>query len=304
MTQLRYRPQEKGFLALSPEEASHANADARAVIIPFGLEATVCYGKGTAKGPEAIIDATEQIDYFDEEYWCEPYRKFGVATLEAPSISADLNTALDQIAQLNEAVLAADKFPLTLGGEHSLTSGAIRPFVERWPNLAVLHIDAHADLRDSYLDSPYSHACAMRRVLDNPGVTVVSVGIRNFCAEEAVFFKGNHKRVKIHWAHTKASWRVEDIVAPLRGRPFYISFDVDGLDTSIMPATGTPEPGGLLYYEACDILRAACSVGIPVGADVVEFAPIAGQNAWDVTAARLAYKLLTYAFMRNKAAKK
>jgi agmatinase len=303
MTELRYRPQEKGFLALSPEETCPAE-NARAVIIPFGLEATVCYGRGTAKAPEAIIEATEQIDYFDEEYWCEPYRKFGVATLEAPAIHTDMDTALDQIALLNEAVLAEGKFPLTLGGEHSLTCGAIRPFVRRWPNLTVLHIDAHADLRDSYLGMPNSHACAMRRVLDHPGVTVISVGIRNFCAEEAVFFKANHKRVTIHWARTKASWRVEDIVAPLRGRPFYISFDVDGLDTSIMPATGTPEPGGLLYYETCNILRAACEVGIPVGADLVEFAPIAGQNAWDVTAARLAYKLLTYACMKKSFAKK
>jgi len=300
MTELRYQPQEKGFLALSPEEACPAE-EARAVIIPFGLEATVCYGKGTAKGPEAIIGAAEQIDYFDEEYWCEPCSKFGIATLETPAILADLDAALDQIAQLNEAVLAADKFPLTLGGEHSLTPGAIRPFVKRWPNLAVLHFDAHADLRDSYLDSNNSHACAMRRVLDNPGVTVVSVGIRNFCAEEATFFEANHKRVNIFWAREKARWRIEDIVAPLRGRPIYISFDVDALDTSIMPATGTPEPGGLLYYETCGILRAACEAGTPVGADLVEFAPIAGQNAWDVTAARLAYKLLTYACSKGNA---
>ncbi|MEJ2116716.1 MAG: agmatinase [Alphaproteobacteria bacterium] len=301
MTELRYRQPEKGFLALSPEEACPAEA-ARAVVIPFGLEATVCYGKGTSLGPEAIIEASEQIDYFDEEFWLEAYREFGVATLETPAIPADIDAALDQLAQLNEAVLAADMFPLTLGGEHSLTGGAIRPFAKRWPNLAVLHFDAHADLRDSYLGSPNSHASAMRRVLDHPGVTVVSVGIRNFCVEEVAFYEANRDRVTIHMARDKARWRIEDIIAPLKGRPLYISFDVDGLDTSIMPAPGTPEPGGLLYYEACDILRAACEAGTPMGADLVELAPIAGQNAWDVTAARLAYKLLSYAFLTKRQA--
>ena len=270
------------------------------MIIPYGLESTVCYGKGTASGPDAILAASPQIDFFDEELWREPFRDFGIATLDVPPIPADTDEALNQLAALTESVLAAGKFPLVLGGEHSITAGAIRPFAERWPDLVVLHFDAHADLRDSYLGSRNSHACAMRRVLDHPGLSVVSVGIRNFCPEEAAFYEANRDRVAIHWGRDKSRWRIEDIVAPLRGRPVYISFDVDGLDTSIMPATGTPEPGGLLYYEACDILRAACAAGNVVGADVVEFAPIAGQTAWDITAVRLTYKLLTYAMIEHE----
>ena len=140
----------------------------------------------------------------------------------------------------------------------------------------------------------------MRRALDHPGVSLVSVGIRCISAEEAAFYDANRDRVTIHWGREKSRWRIDEIVAPLRGKPIYVSFDVDGLDPSVMPATGTPEPGGPLFYEACDIMRAAAEVGTIVGADLVEFAPIAGQHAWDVTAARLAYKMMSYALLDLK----
>jgi agmatinase len=296
MTELRYRSSRAGFLGLPPEDTVQPE-EAGAVVIPFGLEATVSYGAGTGDGPEAIIAASPYLDFFDDEFWCEPYRRFGLATLDAPAPDADLETAMRQIADLVEGVLAAGKFPLVLGGEHSLTAGGIRPFVARWPELAILHFDAHTDLRDSYEESPYSHACAMRRVLDHPGVSLVSVGIRCISAEEAEFFDDNRDRITVHWGREKSRWRIEDIVAPLRGKPIFISFDVDGLDPSVMPATGTPEPGGLLFYEACEIMRAAAEVGRIVGGDLVEFAPIAGQHAWDVTAARLAYKMMSYALL-------
>lgn len=296
MTGLRYLPPEAGFLGLSPEEAGDLGA-AKAVVIPFGLEATVCRGRGTGAGPEAIIAASPFLDFFDEEFWFEPYRRYGVATLDAPPPAAGIGDALGQIATLTEGVLAAGKFPFILGGEHALTAGAIGPFVRRWPDLTILHFDAHADLRESYEGSRYSHACALRRTLDYPGVKLISVGIRCFSAEEAAFYDANRHRVTIHWGREKSRWRVEDIVAPLRGRPVYVSFDVDGLDPSVMPATGTPEPGGPLFYEVCDILRAAAEAGTVVGADLVEFAPIAGQTAWDITAARLAYKMMSYALL-------
>jgi agmatinase len=294
MTQLRYRPAETGFLGLSREEAGDPAA-AKAVVIPFGLEASVSYGGGTARGPEAIIGASPKLEFFDEALWCEPYREFGIATLEASEIAPSVEAALEQLDTLVERVLAAGKFPLTLGGEHSLTAGAIRPFARRHPNLVVLQFDAHSDLRDGYLGEHYSHAAAMRRVLDHPGVSLVSVGIRATDISEVPFIEANPGRVTIHWAKDRRRWNIDEIVAPLRGRPVYITFDVDGFDSSLMPATGTPEPGGFFFDDACEILRAASEAGTIVGADIVELAPIPGLHACEFTVAKLAYKLLTYA---------
>ena len=294
MTQLRYRPSETGFLGLSREEAGDPAA-AKAVIIPFGLEASVSYGGGTALGPEAIIAASPKLEFFDEALWCEPYREFGIATLETPEIGSDVEAALGRLEAVVEAVLAVDKFPLTLGGEHSLTAGAIRPFARRHPDLVVLQFDAHSDLRDGYLGEHYSHAAAMRRILDHRGVSLVSVGVRATDISEVPFIEANRERVIIHWAKDRRRWNVEEIVAPLRGRPVYITFDVDGFDSSLMPATGTPEPGGFFFDEACEILRAAAATGTIIGADIVELAPIPGLHACEFTAAKLAYKLLSYA---------
>jgi agmatinase len=265
------------------------------VVIPFGLEASVSYGSGTAAGPKAIIAASQQLELYDEELGREPYLDYGVAAYAEPAIASPLPAALDQLAELVGGVLDAGKFPFVLGGEHSLTAGAIRPVAARYPNLVVLQFDAHADLRDGYQGEPFSHAAAMRRVLDLPGVSLVSVGIRAISAAEVQFYEANRHRIAIHWAYNQAQWNIERIVAPLAGRPVYVTFDIDALDAAVMPATGTPTPGGLAYLQALAILRRACSVGNVVGADLVEFAPIAGLHAFDYTAAALAYKMLSYA---------
>jgi agmatinase len=269
-------------------------ADACAVVVPFGLEASVTYGSGTAAGPKAILAASQQLELYDEELGRETYLDFGVAALREPDIAKPLPAALDQLADIVGGLLAANKFPFVLGGEHSLTAGAIRPFAERYPDLVVLQFDAHADLRDGYMGEHFSHAAAMRRVLDHVGA-LVSVGIRAISAPEAAFYEANRQRISIHWAHEQARWDIEDIVAPLAGRPVYVTFDIDALDAAVMPATGTPTPGGLSYLQALAILRRACAVSNVVGADLVEFAPIAGMHAFDYTAAALAYKMLSYA---------
>jgi agmatinase len=150
-------------------------------------------------------------------------------------------------------------------------------------------------LRDGYQGERYSHAAAMRRVLDNPGVSLVSIGIRAISKDEVDFYAANRDRITIHWAKDQARWDIDAIVAPLRGRPVYVTFDIDALDAALMPATGTPTPGGLSYSQVLGILRQACRVGRVVGADLVEFAPIAGLHACDYTAAALAYKILSYA---------
>ncbi len=291
---LKFLPAARAFLDPVREDADRPEA-ARAVVIPFGLEASVSYGTGTSRGPAAILAASHQLELFDEELWCEPYKDFGVATLEPPVIARPLEAALDQIAAIVETVVAGGKFPLVLGGEHSLTAGAIRPLVERHPNLVVLQFDAHADLRDGYQGNRFSHAAAMRRVLDHSGVTLVSVGIRSISAGEAAFLDENRHRIHVHWGRDQARWDVDTIVRPLAERPVYVTFDIDALDSAVMPATGTPMPGGVSYLAALAILRHATRIGTVIGADLVELAPVPGLHACDCTAAALAYKILGYA---------
>ncbi len=291
---LDYLPAAESFLDPSREDANRPH-DARAVIIPFGLEATVTWGHGTAKGPAAILAASRELELFDEELWREPYKDYGIAALREPQIQEPVEAALAQLSRLVEAVLDAGKFPFVLGGEHSLTAGAINPFAAAYRDLAVLQLDAHPDLRDSFRGERLSHGAAMRRVLDHDHLRIVSVGIRSISAEEIAFLGENRHRVHMHFAKDKARWDVDQIVAPLKGRPVYVTFDVDALDGAIMPATGTPAPDGLSYAQALDILRAAAEVSTIVGCDLVELAPTAGLHACDYTAAHLAYKMMSYA---------
>lgn len=292
--ELDYLPARDAFL--EPDRADADRPDeARAVVIPFGLEASVSYGSGTAAGPAAILAASHQLELFDEELWREPYLDYGIATIREPKIPDTIPAALEQLARIVETVRAAGRLPFVLGGEHSITPGAVRPFAEAHSDLAVLQFDAHADLRDGYLGEHYSHASAMRRVLDYEHVTLVSVGIRAISSAEAGYLEANRNRIHIHWAKDQARWNIEEIVAPLRGRPVYVTFDIDALDGGIMPATGTPTPGGMQYLQALAILKRAAEVSRIVGADLVELAPIPGLHFADYTAAALAYKMMSYA---------
>ncbi len=292
--ELDYLPGAESFLDPARLDAA-TPAAARAVVIPFGLEASVSYGGGTRAGPAAILAASHQLELFDEELWREPYRDYGIAALRAPTIASPVPAALDQLAGLVGRVLDAGKFPFVLGGEHSLTAGAIRPFAKRYTDLVVLQFDAHADLRDGYLGEHYSHAAAMRRVLDHPNVSLVQVGLRAFCQAEAEFYAANRPRISMHLGLEQARWDMDAILAPLRGRPVYITVDIDALDGSVMPATGTPTPGGMSYLQLLAYIRRACEVGRVVGMDLVEFAPITNFHAYDFLAAQLAAKMLNYA---------
>lgn len=293
-TALTYLPGDRSFL--DPERLDRDRPEeAKVVVIPFGLEASVSYGGGTAKGPQAILEASHQLELFDEELKCEPYRNYGIAAIEEPVIGRDIPTALKQLSGIVEQVLEAGRFPFVLGGEHSLTAGAINPFAAAYRDLVVLHFDAHADLRDGYQGEHYSHASAMRRVLDHAHVSMVSVGIRALSTPEYDFYQKNRHRLTIHWGYEQAAWDIEEIVRPLRGKPVYVTFDIDGLDGALMPATGTPTPGGMTYLQALAILRRAAEVSTIVGADLVELAPIPGFHVYDYTAAHLAYKMMSYA---------
>jgi len=291
-------PQEDGFLGIE-EKYAKSGDEAKAVIVPFGLEKSVSYGGGTNKGPEAILNSSHQVELFDEEFWFEAYEKYGVATLAKTKIDdSSVAKSLDSLEEITAKLLDLDKFPLILGGEHSITAGSIRPFVKKYPDLAILHFDAHADLRDGYDGEHFSHAAALRRVMDHPIPTLISCGIRNISKEEIPYLKENSNRIKIHFAKDKRSWNIEEIVAPLKGRPIFLTFDLDGFDSSLMQATGTPEPGGLMWDETLDIIRQASKVGNIVGADVVELAPLEHLHSCDFLAAKLCYKILSYSLVK------
>lgn len=294
---LKYLSPENGFMP--PEKQAPTPANSRAVIIPFGLEKTVSYEGGTAKGPQAIIDAAQELEHFDEVFWREPRYDYGIATVEAEKIADTLEGALSQLENLVGAALEAKHFPLVLGGEHSLTAGAIRPFVAAHETLTILQFDAHADLRDGYDGDHYSHAAAMRRCLDHDNVRLVSVGIRNISAEEIPFLESNADRIDMFWAKDKKQWSAADIAAAVGDGPVYVTVDLDGFDSSLMPATGTPEPGGLFWDEVMDVLSAVSAQANIVGADIVELAPREGLHACDFLAAKLAYKIFSYALLKR-----
>ena len=285
----------EGFLKLPEQDRADASKPL-VRIIPYGMEATVSYGGGTAAGPAAMIEASPQLELFDEELWCEPNRHFRIETLQEPDIPASPRAAIDLLSTLTDDALAQGAFPMTFGGEHSITPGAIAPFLKRYPDLALLHFDAHADLRNSYENDPLSHACAIRRCMDHEDLAVVSLGIRNISAEEIPFLEANQHRLTIHWAKDKANWDIDEILRPLMGRPVYLTFDVDGFDASLMPATGTPEPGGMFWDDVMPIIRAAAERTTIVGADINELAPQKGLHSCDFIAAKLAYKILGYKF--------
>ena len=208
--------------------------------------------------------------------------------------------ALEQIGNINKVLVDKNKFPLILGGEHSLTPGAIRPFVKKFGKICLLHFDAHADLRNSYNGNLFSHASAIRRCLDNPNVSVISFGIRNISSSEISFLKKNKKRISIFWAKDKSKWNLAKFKKIIKNKKVYLTFDVDGLDSSLMPATGTPEPGGLFWDETIKIIKIAAQSSNIVGADINELSPIKGFDSYNFLAAKLVYKIIAYSFEFKK----
>lgn len=294
---MKYISNKKGFLGID----SRNNEKENVVVVPFGLEKTLSYGGGTSKGPAEIIKASHQVELFDEDLNKEPYKSIGIKTLKSFPIKKDIADALKQIENINKLLLDKKKFPLVLGGEHSLTQGAIRPFVRKFDKLYLLHFDAHADLRNSYNGNKFSHASVIRRCLDNLNVNVVSFGIRNISQSETLFLKKNNKRIKIFWAKDKSKWNLNQLKKILKNKKVYLTFDVDGLDSSLMPATGTPEPGGLFWDETINIIKTAAKSADIVGADINELSPMRGFNSYNFLIAKLAYKIIAYSFEFKKA---
>jgi len=293
---LNYLSNKLGFLGID----NKFKIKEKAVIVPFGLEKTVSYGGGTKNGPKEIIKASHQVELFDEDLNCDPYKKIGIRTIKPFPIKKRMDEALKQIEKINESLLKKNIFPMILGGEHSITPGCIRPFVKKFNKLCLLHFDAHADLRQSYNGNKFSHASAIRRCLDYKNVSVISFGIRNISSGEISYLKKNKKRINIFWAKDKKKWNLNLFKKLIKNKNVYITFDVDGFDSSLMPATGTPEPGGLFWDETIEIIKIASKYSKVVGGDINELAPIKGFPSYNFLAAKLAYKILSYKFINFK----
>ena len=289
---MEYLSQKKGFLGLDAIQKKNS----KVIIVPFGLEKTVSYGGGTKNGPREIIKASHQVELFDEELNKEPHEEIGIKTIKPFVIKKDINKALNQLSNITRQIIERDKFPLILGGEHSITPGSIKPFVDKFDHLTLLHFDAHADLRESYQGEKFSHASAIKRCLDFKNVSVVSFGIRNLSKPEMTFYNNNRNRIQIFWGKDKNEYDITKIEKIFENKTVYITFDVDSFDASVMPATGTPEPGGLFWNDVLPIIKKVCEVSNVVGADINELAPIRNFNSYNFLVAKLAYKILSYSF--------
>lgn len=281
-----------GFLGL-PSEIKSKN---KVLVIPFGLENTVSYASGTKMGPKKIIEASHQVELFDEELKQEPYKKFNLKTLKEGRIKKNLDQALKQLTKIVNKTINLKYFPLILGGEHSITPAIIKSFKKIYSKLTIIQIDAHADLRNQYLGNKNSHACAMRRCLDFENINIISIGIRNISKEEFEFVKKNKNKIKVIWSKDISKKNIAKIKNLVKDRKVYLTFDVDGLDSSLMPATGTPEPGGLFWNDTLNILKTIFKNSNVVGADINELAPKQGLHACDFLTAKLIYKMLSYKF--------
>ena len=275
-------------------DAPYCNPDtARVTIIPAPLEYSVCYMKGTAQGPQAILNASSQMELYDEELNLCPI-EVGVYTHPTLDYSGmDHAAALRATGDAVRSVLQQGQLPLTLGGEHSLSAPAIEATHELYPDLTVVHIDAHGDLRDEYEGTPLSHACIERRVV-KMGVPLLEIGIRSFSPEEAEFMK-TQPNIAIVWAY-KMARGLASIPWERLSKHTYVTIDLDAFDPGEMPAVGTPEPGGLSWYQVLDLLRTICQHSTIVGMDIVELCPMEGQTRADFLAAKLVYKMIGYRF--------
>lgn len=276
------------FMGLESELSSLSSA--RFSVIPVPYEKTTSYVKGTGKGPAAVVEASSQVELWDEETGEETWL-LGIHTAKAVDCRGSETAAFKRIQAAAEAAAAAKPIPFFIGGEHSISQALIPPFLKKHPKLSVLHFDAHADLRPEYEGSTRNHACAMYPV--SRVCPVVQAGIRSIGGEEKEFV--NSGRVKTFPAHASRdnAKLVRDVLKAL-GKDVYLTIDVDGFDPSVMPATGTPQPGGFSWYDALDLFRAVCREKNVVGVDVVEVCPMKGSVLTEFNAAKLIYRLMGY----------
>ncbi len=275
-----------------PQEFGNLSAS-KIVIIPVPYDGTSTWQKGADKGPQAFLEASENMELYDIETDSEVYKE-GIFLAEAITENSSPEAVVEAVHQETKKYINRNKFVTVFGGEHSISIGTIRAFNECFSNLTVLHIDAHADLRKEYEGSKCNHACAVYEA--NQTTNLVQVGIRSMDISE----KRTMNSDKVFFAHDMAvneDW-MEDVIDQLTNNVF-ITFDLDALDPSIMPSTGTPEPGGLFYYETLDFLKQVFEQKNVVGFDMVELCPNVNEKSSDFLAAKLFYKMLGYKFASN-----
>jgi len=281
------------FLGLPPEQSDPDRSGA--LVLPVPLDVTASWGRGTAAGPAAIVDASHHLELYDEELDVDVAEVVGgIATHPTPVLPADPAAASVAIRELADGLVRPDRLLLSLGGEHALTWPLVEAHRALWPDLCVVQIDAHADMRADYMGSIHNHACPMRRLMES-GVHVTSVGIRSMDAEERQFLDSPTSRIWLaHDVAGRLAERTAEILDGLPSGTVYLTIDLDGLDPSVCPAVGTPVPGGLGWYETLAFIRALASRTRIVGADVVELSPRQDLHQSDAVAAKLAYKIIGY----------
>ena len=277
------------------DEAASPFDEAGIAVLPVPYEATVSYGGGTAEGPAAILRASTQVELYDEQLEREPFRA-GLFTDPPLDVSGTTEEVVRRIDGRFRELLEAGKWVMMLGGEHAITPGGVAAAVTRHPDLHLVQLDAHADLRQSYAGDRWSHACAMARCVDL-GVPLTAIGIRNYSVDEARWIREGIPGYRIvhAWEMADGSW-IERVLDGLEDKPVYLTIDLDYFDPGIIPATGTPEPGGGAWWPTLAFLDRLIKHANVVACDLVELAPSPGLHHADFTAARLAYKIIGMRF--------
>jgi len=293
------KPYSVSFGGIADKYSSWKNSSF--AVIPFPIDLTTTYMAGARNGPRAILEASGHMELFDEENKIEPYRAGIFTTPEIPLMTTGPLSMLKQVERRVRAVVKAGKFPILLGGEHSGTCGAVTALRKKYGELTVLQFDAHADLRDTYLGTPWNHACVGLRIVAS-GAKLVQVGIRSMSEEEDRFLKKSESVKTFYASELRESLGdvTKGIVSSLSGN-VYVTIDLDAFDPGIMPSVGTPEPGGLSWFEAIDILRdvmlSNCDI---VGFDIMELSPIPGMIAPDFLAAKLCYRMMGWVIAKRE----
>ncbi len=282
----------EGRYAGLPDEFCHAR-HSQIVILPVPFDLTTTYQQGAQNGPAALIEASRHLELYDIETDSEVYQ-LGIHTA-SPVLADSCDHLRDELYRQANYYIQKGQFLVTLGGEHSISFSPIRAYANLYPNLSILQIDAHADLQDTYEGNPWSHACIMARVREIPRLSsIVAVGIRSMSAEEVPFVDKNNTFFA-HDLHPADDTWIDQVVERL-GPHVYITFDLDAFDSSLMPSTGTPEPGGLQWNQTMRLLKRVAQKKQIVGCDVVELCPNPSLVAPDYLAAKLVYKILSYQF--------
>ncbi len=279
------------------EEEFSSFENSQVLILPVSYEGTVSFGVGTGAGAMAIVDASRNMELYDEETDAEVY-KIGIHTLKEFPPQETPEAMMNELYKFTRDLLATEKFLCMLGGEHSVSAPVIRAHAERFHNISILQIDAHADLRDEYDGTPHSHASIMARIVKDLKIPAVQVGIRSISADEARSL--NDLPTKIFWAKDivrRTDW-IDDAIDSLTEN-VYLTIDIDGLDPSLVPTTGTPEPGGLGWYEVLTLLRKLAEKRRVIGMDLVEFSKTENSDAPAFLCAKLIYKSLAYIFKND-----